>query len=56
MDSAEWQKRLVDNFSAKGRVGGNLSPIIELEKTCGVLFAHTFKGQLLLIDSFQTFS
>lgn len=55
MDVAEWQKRLEDNFTANGHVGGNLFEIFELENACGEYFATTFHGQNVLIDSFQGF-
>ncbi len=55
MDVAEWQKRLEDNFTANGIVGGYLSDIFEQEKACGHYFITTFHGQSVLIKSFQSF-
>ena len=55
MDVAEWQKRLVDYFTINGMVGQNLLEIYDQEKACGEYFANTFHGQVVLIDSFQSF-
>jgi hypothetical protein len=55
MDVGEWQKRLEDNFTEYGMVGGHLLKIIEKEKACGKFYVETFHGQLVLIDSFQSF-
>ena len=55
MDVGEWQKRLEDNFSIDGVVGGNLLAIIEREKAYGDYFINKFHGQSLLLDSFQSF-
>ncbi|HUT69758.1 MAG TPA: hypothetical protein VMW89_03700 [Desulfatiglandales bacterium] len=55
MDVAEWQKRLEDNFTFNGVVGGNLFAIFDQERACGEYFANTFHGQCVLIDSFQGF-
>jgi hypothetical protein len=52
---AEWQKRLEDNFSVDGIIGGHLSEIFALEETCGQFFLDTFHGQSVAIDSFQSF-
>ena len=55
MDIAKWQKRLENNFTVNGIVGGNLLDIFDQEKACGKYFANTFHGQCVLIDSFQSF-
>ncbi len=55
MNIAAWQKRLEENFTAYGVVGGHLLDIIRLEKEYGEYFARTYHGQLVLIDSFQSF-
>ena len=55
MNVAEWQKRLEENFSVDGYVGGHLYKIIDLEKAFGEFYVGTFRGQLVLIDSFQNF-
>lgn len=55
MDVAEWQKRLEKNFSVDGYTGGHLFEIIKLENEYGKLYTSTFHGQLVLIDSFQSF-
>jgi hypothetical protein len=55
MDIAAWQKRLEDNFTVKGIVGGNLLEIIDQERICGEYFVNKFHGQDVLINSFQSF-
>ena len=55
MDVAEWQKRLEENFTVNGVVGGNLFPIFDQEKACGEYFANAFHGQCVIMDSFQGF-
>jgi len=55
MDVTEWQKRLEDNFTINGIVGGNMFEVFNLENACGKYFAETFHGQSVLIDSFQSF-
>lgn len=55
MDVAEWQRRLEENFSVDGLVGGQLLEIIEMEKAFGEYYIGTFFGQTVLIDSFQGF-
>ena len=54
IDVNQWQKRLEDNFSSNGIVGGHLFEIFDLEKKCGESFANTYHGQSVLIDSFQS--
>ncbi|MDY0341211.1 MAG: hypothetical protein RBS17_08360 [Coriobacteriia bacterium] len=54
MDVADWQKRLVDNFSAYGTVGGHLLEIIKMEKAYGEQFVSTYHGHSVLMDSFQS--
>jgi hypothetical protein len=36
MTVAEWQKRLSDNFSEGGAIGGNLLPIFQTEDQIGM--------------------
>ena len=55
MEVAEWQQRLIDNFSYDGTVGGNLGPIMESEDAYGHHFVTTYVGQNFLIESFQAF-
>lgn len=55
MNVAEWQKRIEDNFTVNGVIGGRLLEVLDLEKACGDYFARTFHGQSVLIDSFQSF-
>lgn len=55
MDLAEWQKRLEDNFSVNGVIGGHLLNIIDLENACTQFFTSRFHGQSVAIDSFQSF-
>jgi len=55
MDADEWQKRLEDNFSVNGVIGGYLTEILGLEETCGQFYRNTFYGQSVAIDSFQSF-
>lgn len=55
MNVAEWQKRLEDNFTVNGVIGGGLLKIIDQEQACGEYFVGTFHGQNVLIDSFQSF-
>lgn len=55
MKVAEWQKRLGDNFSVNGTVGGNLLEILDLERACGQHFTQTCHGQDVLMHSFQGF-
>ncbi len=55
MDVAEWLKRLEDNFSAYGMVGGHLLEVIEMERAYGEQFVATFHGHSVLMDSFQSF-
>ena len=55
MDIGEWQRRIGENFTIDGLIGGHLCEIIGKEKEYGVFFAETFHGQSALIDSFQSF-
>ena len=55
MDLAEWQKRLEDNFSVNGVIGGHLLEIFDLENACGQFFTNRFYGQSVAINSFQSF-
>ena len=55
MDVATWQKRLEQNFSVNGVVGGHLLEIIDMEKAYGEFVVKTFHGQSVLIDSFLSF-
>lgn len=55
MNTAEWQKRLEDNFTINGTVGGNLFEIFDSENKCSEYFINTFHGQDILIKSFQSF-
>ncbi len=55
MDVAQWQRRLEQNFTVNGVVGGHLLEVHRLEKACGQFFAHKYHGQSVLLDSFQSF-
>jgi hypothetical protein len=55
MDVSEWQRRLEENFSVDGIVGGQLLKIGEMERAYGVRYAKTFYGQTVLMDAFQGF-
>jgi len=55
MDVDEWQKRLEDNFSSSGVVGGHLLGVIEAEQAYGRHVLGRFHGQSVLMDSFQSF-
>jgi hypothetical protein len=55
MDVAAWQKRLEENFTEHGVVGGHLLEIIDMERAYGEYFVNTYHGQAVLIDSFQSF-
>lgn len=55
MDVAEWQKRLEQNFTVNGYVGGNLFQVFEQEKACRHFCAINFHGQNVLIESFLSF-
>lgn len=55
MDVSQWQKRLEENFTINGHVGGNLFEVFESERACGDHFIRSFYGQSVLIDSFQHF-
>ena len=46
MDLAEWQKRLEDNFSVNGVIGGHLLNIIDLENACTQFFTSRFQESL----------
>lgn len=55
MDVAQWQKRLQENFTVRGVIGGDLGEVIKLEDASRRYVAETFHGQLVLLDSFQSF-
>jgi hypothetical protein len=55
MNTAEWQKRLEDNFLLNGKVSDNLLAVYDQENKCGDYFINTFHGQNVLINSFQSF-
>jgi len=55
MDDAEWQERLVENFTVNGHVGGNLFEVLDRERSCAEYFAAKYHGYNVLIDSFQGF-
>lgn len=55
MEGTEWLKRLEDNFTVNGTIGGNLDDILILEDACREYFTSTFHGQSAVIDSFQSF-
>lgn len=55
MTTTEWQKRLSDTFTVNGLIGGELISVQEAEDTAGNHLINTFKGQNVLLDSFQSF-
>jgi hypothetical protein len=56
MTVTEWQKRLSDNFSEGGIIGGNLLSIFQTEDQIGTHYlVKTFKGHDALINSFMAF-
>ena len=56
MDVSSWQKRLAENFTSNGVVGGLLQKIIEMEKDYEAFIVENFHGQSVIIDSFQSFN
>jgi hypothetical protein len=56
MTVEEWQKRLADNFSENGIIGGNLLPIAQTEDEVGAHYViNTFKGHDVLANAFMGF-
>jgi hypothetical protein len=55
MTTNEWQKRLSDTFTVNGLIGGELLTVHEAEDATGNHLINTFKGQNVLLDSFQSF-
>jgi hypothetical protein len=56
MDVGEWQKRLEDNFTYNGVIGGKILPsTTEQERICGAYFIQKFHGHHILADSFLDF-
>ena len=55
MTVAEWQKRLADTFTVNGLVGGSLLRVHNSEDAAGNYLVRTFRGQNVLLDSFQSF-
>ena len=51
----EWRKRLADNFTTNGLIGGGLVDIEKYELVAGNFVVDRFKGQLALLDSFMGF-
>lgn len=52
----EWQKRLEDNFTYNGVIGGKILPsTIKQERICGSYFTQKFHGHRVLADSFLDF-
>jgi len=52
---AELWEKLERAFKQDGKVGGNLTPLLEAEKECGLFVCDNFKRQLVLSDSFEAF-
>jgi len=52
---AEWQRRLGDTFTVNGLIGGSLVAVHNAEDAAGLHLVNTFKGQNVLLDSFQGF-
>jgi len=55
MTVGEWQKRLADTFTVNGLVGGSLLTIHDSEDAASNYLVGTFRGQNVLLDSFQSF-
>jgi len=55
MNVKDFKKRLEENFSVNGVIGGHLQEILEAEGQYGEYFCNKFHGQSVLIDSFQSF-
>ena len=55
MTVSEWQKRLSDTFTVNGLVGGSLLAVHNSEDAAGNYLVNTFRGQNVLLDSFQGF-
>ncbi len=55
MTVAEWQRRLGDTFTVNGLVGGSLLTVFDAEDAAGNYLVNTFRGQNVLLDSFQSF-
>jgi len=51
----EWQKRLADTFTVDGLIGGSLQRVFDAEDAAGNYLVNTFRGQNILLDSFQSF-
>ena len=51
----EWHNRLADTFTVDGLVGGHLIEVHDRERDIGNHLVRTFRGQNVLIDSFQSF-
>jgi len=54
MTVSEWQKRLEDHFTVNGVIGGHLLDVMHREGRVGSVIVK-FRGQMALIDSFQSF-
>ena len=55
MTISEWQQWLSDNFTVDGLIGGNLLTVQRAEDAAGNHLINTFRGQNVLLDSFQSF-
>lgn len=55
MNVEQWQRRLEENFTTKGAIGGNLFDVLDREKACRESFFQIFHGQAVLSESFQSF-
>lgn len=56
MDVGAWQKRLEENFTYNGVVGGRILPsTMEQERICGSYSVSKFHGHRILADSFLDF-
>jgi len=55
MDVGELQKRMEVTFNVDGIFGGRLLPILNAEKAYGAHIATTYRGHLVLINSFFDF-
>lgn len=55
MTATEWHRRLADNFSMNGVIGGNLTDLEQYETQAGNNVIKNFGGGIALLDSIMGF-
>lgn len=55
MTVEDWQKRLEETFTVRGLVGGHLVAVHDREAQVADYLVRKFRGQNVLLDSFQSF-